>query len=64
MEGTAISAQASQGKQQRRMEETLPHWQHLSAGQQRQTVLTLAAMLTRQLPSHQERREVSYEAAS
>lgn len=64
MKGPAISDQSSQGKQQRRMEETLPRWQHLSAGQQRQTVLTLAAMLTRQLPSHRERREVRHEAPS
>ena len=32
--------------------ETLPQWEHLPAEHQRELILTMPAMLTRQLPAH------------
>ena len=44
--------------------ETLPQWEHLSAEHRRELILTLAAMLTRQLPAHLWHQEVGDEATS
>jgi hypothetical protein len=64
MNGSPISLPASERNQQSSMTDALPHWEQLPATQQREMVLTLAVMLTRQLPTHLEQQEVRYESAS
>jgi hypothetical protein len=44
--------------------ETLPQWEHLSAKHRRELILTLAAMVIRQLPAHLWPQGVGDEATS
>ncbi len=69
MNGSPISPQSSKSNYQSSMINALPQWEQLPMEHQQEMVLTLAAMLTRQLtvpqqlPIHLEQQEVRSESA-